>query len=380
MADTFGKLPLPLPAPNLDSAEIIDTSKAYGDPELEVIGDFLKAVLTYDLGAAWQKIDPRRRTVDGPPISIVEQVFTHNPQLYAFEPNALPGLFLYRNNVAETDRVAPNIYIFAGQIIVRWVYPFEPDPRHQARRDTFAIAIGKSIAAAVQAGRHVAWKLDSDRFIRHGLTTWKATDTSPVVLTPGAGLDGSHVQVMTPPRCVRYENKVKAGAYAPGSVLLVTGKHKDGPTITDTMTLTSANGGEVLTTVWQFASIDSIAIDGQVLATGSYALGWDDSPDLPLGSVLLRQAGFAKLRVSKAGEHKMLPIREINPQNNMPSGPPTLYPMVETILLTEELLDRDPTVTGVPMVPSDGSADPPVIGSTLDLLFPDGTLNQSTYL
>ncbi len=380
MADRFGKLELPYPAPNLGDPEVPDHSKAYGDPELEVIGDFLRTVLIADLGKAWQKIDPRRLVVDGPPITVVEGVFTHNPQLYAFDANTLPALWIYRNNVKETDRVAPSLYVFAGTIIVQWVYPLAADNRMQAQRDPFAIAIGKSIARAVHHGRHEAWKRDEDKPIPHGLTTWKTTSVAPVTLTPAAGLDGTAVQVMSPPRCVTCKTKVAAGAYTPGSVLLVTGKHKDGPTITDTMVITSADGGESLATVWQFAEIISVAIEGQATNTGTYTLGWDESPDYALGSLVLKHAGLAKLRISKAGEHKMLPIRTIDPETNQPSGPARLYPMVETILLTEELLNRDPLTTSTPMVPSDGDASPPVIGATLDLLYEDGTLNQSTYL
>lgn len=380
MADHFGLLELPYPASNLAQPDVIDHSRAYGDPELEVVGDFLKAVIRYDLGAAWQKIRPGRLTTGGPEFSIVEAVYTHNPQLYAFDANVLPSLWIYRNNVQETDRSAPSLYIFGGTIIIRWVFPFEPDPRHQAQRDPFAIAIGKSIAAAVQAGRHVAWKRPEDRAILHGLTTWQATSMAPVTLTPGAGLDGTAVQKMSPPRCVRYTNKAADAAYRVGSVILVTGKHKDGPVITDQMVITSANGGETLNTVWQFEEIISVKIDEQLLNSGSHTLGWDDSPDLELGSLLLRYAGLAKIRVTKAGEHKPLPIREVNPETNQPSGPAKLYPMVETILVTEELLRRDSLVTASPMVASDGEASPPAIGATLDILHEDGTLNQSTYL
>jgi hypothetical protein len=104
--------------------------------------------------------------------------------------------------------------------------------------------------------------------------------------------------------------------------------------------------------------------------TGEIVLGYADSPDVVLGSLVERQAGLLRLYLSKPGEVKPLLVQIRNPETGV-QNPPMAFEMFELELSIEELLEEDPTQHYAALAASRGGRGAVVdvlggAGSTID--------------
>lgn len=149
MADLFGLLELPAPAP----AE----GAALTDPALDVLLDFMRAVLNADLGDAWAA----RAPTDAEPVAYV---FNHAPASESFNMDETPALYAWRSDDAGgTHRYAQDLFADEGGFTVIWVPP--PLPQEDARFiEAARNGIKKSLKAAFGQGRHPAWVVSGDDY------------------------------------------------------------------------------------------------------------------------------------------------------------------------------------------------------------------------
>ncbi len=334
MSDAIGTLSLPVAAPVVHPPH--ERTLAPGDPALVQIGSFAATALQADCGAAWEALDPGRPdqplAVDGARLGtgVVRRVWYQDPRLGYFEPAELPGLFVFRAPKADYKRFAADQYRRAWPIQIAWLPPrAEADPQRR-ERDTFANAVAASLDRNIRFGRHRAWVLDSDLAAPTGLLADPvATSTGVTTITSFDGtLAGA---ALKPGRPVRVATSVATGAYNTTDPILVTGKLDGGVAHTDKLYLSAANGGENLVGTWSFTEITRLILPAQLLATGQFTVGFYNSPDVKLGSLVQRAAGLVKLELRGVGT---APLRVLQP-----NAEPVVHVAVEaTVDAIEEIV------------------------------------------
>lgn len=297
MADTFGALSLPAAVPSADTGDGY-TPAAAGDPCLDTLAAFFSAVLIADVGDAW---DARAPAAEEQPI--VRSVFTHDPTQVEFNEALLPALFLWRpGEGAGVDKYAEDLLRDAAMLRLWWVMPYAPDPDVQRQRMPFINAVGKALARACNAGRHPAWVLAADSTADPDAIRLATTNTTGAVTWSGAGLNGVvGGGTVTASRRVTVTASASAGAFNTTDPIEVTGvldAANGGEEHTESLYLTSANGGQTITGIWRFAGVTSIARPAQLLAAGTISVGYAASPEATLGSLVKRAAGLARLAVT----------------------------------------------------------------------------------
>lgn len=147
--DLFGLLPLPATAPA--------AGESVTDPALDVILDFMKAVINADLGDAWAAVC----ATDPIPVA---HVFAHNPDLESFNGDETPALYVWRNDDnGAMGRYSQDLVADEGGINVLWVPP--PAQQEDRRvREPFRNGLKKSLRRAFAQGRHPAWVVDGDTY------------------------------------------------------------------------------------------------------------------------------------------------------------------------------------------------------------------------
>lgn len=91
-----------------------------------------------------------------------------------------------------------------------------------------------------------------------------------------AALNGVYgVAVFPLPHLVTVTNTSSVGSYV-AAAITISGEDADGNTITDTLTLTTANGNETITSVRAFAKVTSIVVPAQVNTSGAFQFGVGD--------------------------------------------------------------------------------------------------------
>jgi hypothetical protein len=110
-------------------------------------------------------------------------------------------------------------------------------------------------------------ELDDD----NALVLSDATQTSEATYS-GAGLDGALGGTMRLPQYVTLTTSAVASQYVAGSEALVTGT-LNGRVVTDILTITDANGGEVLVGDQAFDTVVSIVLDAQANTSGAVEFG-----------------------------------------------------------------------------------------------------------
>lgn len=150
MSDTFGLLELPVPVPETDE-------EAAGDPVLDTILSFAKAVVNADVGDAWAARNP----ADPLPIA---HTFAHDPDPEVFDTNATPALYLWRaDDTGGKHRYSQDLTADEGGFSALWVPPPMPQ-EHKAARAPLRNAIKKSLRQAFAQGRHAAWIVPDDDY------------------------------------------------------------------------------------------------------------------------------------------------------------------------------------------------------------------------
>jgi hypothetical protein len=300
LSDVVGALSLPVAVP--DVWPPTDRTLAPGDPALVQLGSFVATVLQADCGTAWEALDPGRpaqpRAIDGVRLGegVVRRVWFQDPRLGYFAPEDLPGLFVYRTAKADHARFKADEYRRRWPIAIAWLPPRTEADAQRRQRDTFINAVTASLHRNLVFARHRAWVLDSDLAAPTGLLA--AALTSSTSLTTITSFDGTLATFpLKPGRPLQISTSVAVGAYNTTDPIIVTGWLDSGATHTDKLYLTSANGGETVVGTWSFATPVSVTIPAQLLTTGSFTIGFYDSPDVKLGSLVQRVCGFLRMEM-----------------------------------------------------------------------------------
>ncbi len=101
------------------------------------------------------------------------------------------------------------------------------------------------------------------------------------------------------PRSVSVTTASSTGSYNIVDPIVFTGKDINGNTITESLTLTNADGGETIVGVKPFASLTSIAVPAQVDVNGHFTFGVRD---------VFLQSGCRSIRPGSTGAIKLVYI------------------------------------------------------------------------
>jgi hypothetical protein len=330
MHDRFGLLPLPVPPRAKGPA---------GDPALEVLGAFLAAVLKVDVGKAWEPLAPGRPIVRG--------VFPHSVVKRRFVKEDLPHLFVFRSGNGRSERYTIDTYRRTQTVLVQWVFPPALN-EHQTDRDPVVNAIGAAMERALYRARHPAWVAPADLAAPEGLVLPTVAPTQPGIWS-GAALTGPLAgKVIQAARAVTISTAPAKGAYAVGAPITVVGRDATGHVCTDSVSLTSADGGELVRTFWHFSQVSEVRMPAMPSAAGSFSVGYAASPEATLGSLVMRHAGFSQLEVQRPAEVKPLLIAIKNPETRI-NDAPLPFEMVELALDVSELLREEPALHYQPL-------------------------------
>ncbi len=340
MADTWGGVSLPVAVPS--------GAEALGDRALWIVGDYLKACLNAFGSTAWASV------MAGKPAC--GAVYLHDPRDYGFVETYLPAIFLYRRE-GRTGEVAA----FDGQDILEdasfWTLLYVFPPAQQAiqdRRDTFANAVHKVVAAAIERYRDTSFVATGDADNQAGTTAAAptsiklqfATSTSQQVFT-GAALNGAiGVGNIDPRRPITVTLGGTVGSFTNGSTIVVEGIDVVGQPITNTLTIDTGAIPGTLTGGNDFASVTKVTVAAQAGTAGTIQVGTGSFAGK--GSLYLEKAGLQGLTVAgwKAID-LTIPMKA--------PAPPRTYFAVEITLAAIEQLDLDLTLQSFPNTGTDAA-------------------------
>lgn len=132
MAHSVGALLIPAPEP--------DDDESVGDPALDILAAYFKAVLTAWIGAAWSAVAPRE--------PVVKTVYKHDPEEVDFASNSLPLLCVWRDGDNAPKRLADGYQETETALNILWVLPPATQFKN-SRRHSFFSAFDKAISLAV---------------------------------------------------------------------------------------------------------------------------------------------------------------------------------------------------------------------------------------
>lgn len=362
MAERFGLLQLPAPAVPQATRPIQD--RTAGDPCLDVLLQFFAAVLNTDLGPLWASLDPARP--NEPARRPVEFVWGYDPLDYdQFTTRELPALFLYRCE-GPAPETRDDILRAIEELTLRWVLP-KAQPTKAALRNTIANAATKALTRALRMTRHPAWVVEQDLADPDAVLLARATQTMPVVLE-AASFDGAvGAGIVHAARPVRLSTAAAAGAYNTTDPYGFEGVLEDGRPHTEWLRLTDPNGGEIVNGIWNLSRITRIHVPGHPGA-GFHSVGFDDSPEVDLGSIVWRAAGLERAWLLGPGKTKKLSI----PVKGAASGKDD-YDMVEFSIRIVEVYDLD-----APTAYDELADGPPSSPNGLsELRYPDGSTYET---
>lgn len=144
MAHKFGALALPIPAPA--------TGASVSDTALDILGAYLKAVLLNYGDTAW--------TTRAPGETLVRSLRLHDPNDQDFNSNDLPALYLWRS-AGIIRRKAEEYLVDEATLDLAWVGPPSTQSKG-ADRAPFINGLIKTLATAIELGRHSSWVLAGD--------------------------------------------------------------------------------------------------------------------------------------------------------------------------------------------------------------------------
>lgn len=144
-ASQFGALPLPAPPPL--------QGETAGDPGLDVLLAFARAVIVASCGDVWATLAPGAD-------SVVRVTKAHSPAEHTFVTSWCPALFGWRAG-GEIETIADDYDVETSRITLLWVF-LPTTNEKQGSRAPIANAIGKALDAALRRGRHPAWTQAGD--------------------------------------------------------------------------------------------------------------------------------------------------------------------------------------------------------------------------
>ncbi|MGN6103712.1 MAG: hypothetical protein ACTHU0_01280 [Kofleriaceae bacterium] len=343
MADAFGKLALPAPPVSYDLADATKHPALYapddpvGDPGMAVLSAFLAAVLNADLATALGSVAPfpSARFPIGP--GAVRARFHHKPEAQ-FEEDWIPALFVTRSRLLTLEDMTSDLLRMESIVTVQWVFTMRDNHGRHTLRSPIVNACGKSLARAIRLGRHPAWTVTSDAADPDAIRMSASTSTSTQTLTSASFNGVIGAGEVNAPRAVTVTTTAAVGAYTTASPIAVTGLLASGQSHTEYFYLTEANGGETVKGIWKFKQVTEIVIPAQALTTGTFTFGFADSPELALGSLVRRHAGFESMSLIEVQGPVDLVIP---PGDANKSGAPRTYPQVLCELRVVEFLSQD---------------------------------------
>jgi hypothetical protein len=162
------------------------TMTQFGDPSLDLLGDFLKAAVNDSASNAWGALMPG--------VPACREVFLNDPEELDFNEKYLPSLFVWRAR-GFSEQIADDYLDDHGTIFGLWIFPTASQAM-QGKRGAFINAIWKSILAAVFRERTPGWTVAGDTdpraategsFLGTYLRQWR--------LVASEGRDGQMVEV-----------------------------------------------------------------------------------------------------------------------------------------------------------------------------------------
>lgn len=127
MTDLYGNLPLPIPKPR--------EGEVAGDPSIQVIGEFLHAILNGHASELWTEVGPYG---DGQP---AKSLLFYNPSRYGVNEADLPALYVWREKVLSSERIGADYYVRNSEVMAVWIPPMPKDRNESIRRDPVFNAI-----------------------------------------------------------------------------------------------------------------------------------------------------------------------------------------------------------------------------------------------
>lgn len=155
----FGALTLPAPAPDVDEAG--------GDPSLDTLLAFARAVIVARCGTLWSSIAPAST-------SVVQVTRAHDPGELVVTEKQFPGLWAWRTR-GDFERIADDFDTEAAALSLLWIFPPAQQNNQRVRTPTVN-AVGKALCAALARGRDPAWVATADpeaQAARNGSFLWK---------------------------------------------------------------------------------------------------------------------------------------------------------------------------------------------------------------
>jgi hypothetical protein len=116
----------------------------------------------------------------------------------------------------------------------------------------------------------------------------------------------------------------------------VVGTGPNGRPLTAQVQLTDPDGGEEVSTIWQYVGVDAVALPPMTSSTGHILIGYDASPEVTLGSVLPRVADVMLMRAHR-GVLKTVPFFIRDNETARVTDTRT-FEVVEVVILVDEQL------------------------------------------
>lgn len=165
--DHYGNMLLPVQPAGADEAP--------GDPLLDVLLSFFKAVINADAGAAWASVGVGKETDDP-----VLHTFAHDPNKGSFDKSKTPALYLYRASNDPSDWIAQDYFVRKSTLVLYWVPPEVISQQKRMRMTAFMNVIQSVLDNTLEpVARHPAWVVASDtdpRSALDGTLLWRYAD------------------------------------------------------------------------------------------------------------------------------------------------------------------------------------------------------------
>lgn len=296
MADTYGALAIPIPAPA--------AGEAVADPALDIMGAFFAAVLNANAQTAWSAVQPPVRglatVADGLVNPVVRTILEHNPEEIVFDEKQLPAIYLDRMGGEAPFWYAEDYRNTHDGWRLLWIFP-TAQQYTQKQRNSFTNGIVKVLDRAIEALRDPAfvWPADTDPTAASTAaspTTIKLSVASNVAAQSysGAALDGAiGGDAFTPARLPTVTIGGTVADILAGSVVTWTGLGSDATARTSRATLAAVAG--VYYGDWALTQVDTIDVEAQTGggATLTFGLG----AFAGLGSIAMVLAGLQRIAI-----------------------------------------------------------------------------------
>jgi len=147
MAHSTGALSWPLP--------VATAGTTLGDPALDYLASYCKAVLLYYCGTAWAARCPNE--------PVVRTAKAVRPGLYGLSPAELPALFVWRepDSMNRRDEFTDDLESATSALSILWI-PHPSDAADETGRAPMWFAIGRALERGLKDGRLATWLVAGD--------------------------------------------------------------------------------------------------------------------------------------------------------------------------------------------------------------------------